>query len=246
MRIGFALLYAETFFRCLRLWKRRSRATDDPRIMLTILTALGYIAFHTLLWETESRYGQVMIPLLGILCAVPSLALESERRVRQRTKAAGRLTLGVLLVALVAFMVTPPLYAPKGHDVAQQQSQLSLQFDAKKTHIRPYDTLSQRVKLNHQARHFSVSLAPAAEFSGTLINEQTHQHYELKRTFDALTLKRTLPEGMYRIQLRNDLQRSQSVLITKTISYRLAPYPLEIDQHKYPYWSFVYIFSRAK
>ena len=214
--------------------------------MLTILTALGYIAFHTLLWETESRYGQVMIPLLGILCAVPSLALESERRVRQRTKAAGRLTLGVLLVALVAFMVTPPLYAPKGHDVAQQQSQLSLQFDAKKTHIRPYDTLSQRVKLNHQARHFSVSLAPAAEFSGTLINEQTHQHYELKRTFDALTLKRTLPEGMYRIQLRNDLQRSQSVLITKTISYRLAPYPLEIDQHKYPYWSFVYIFSRAK
>ncbi|GAX02836.1 hypothetical protein IWT140_00434 [Secundilactobacillus pentosiphilus] len=244
MRIGFALLYAETFFRCLRLWQRRFKSTDDPRIMLTILTALGYIAFHTLLWETESRYGQVMIPLLGILCAIPSLALESERRVRPRTKTEGWLTLGALAVTIAVFVASSPLYSPKGHYVAEQQSQLSLQFDAKKTHICPYDTLSQQVKLNHQARHFSVSLAPAAEFSGTLINEQTHQHYELKRTFNALTLERTLPEGMYRIRLRNDLQRSQSVLITKTISYRLAPYPLEIDQHKHPYWSFVYTFSR--
>ncbi len=67
MRIGFVLLYAETFLRCLRLWRRRLKSTDDPRIMLTILTALGYIAFHTLLSGTESRYGQVMIPLLGIL-----------------------------------------------------------------------------------------------------------------------------------------------------------------------------------
>lgn len=246
MRIGFTLLYAETFFRCLRLWKRRFQSTDDPRIMLTILTALGYLAFHTLLWETESRYGQVMVPLLGILCSIPSLALESERRIRQRTKREGWFTLGAIVAALAAFVTAPTLYSARGHYVAEQQSQLSLQFDAKKTKIRPYDTLSQQVKLNHTARHFDVSLNPAAEFSGVLINEQTHQHYELKRTYNALTLKRTLPEGMYRIQLRNDLQRSQSVLITKTMSYRLAPYPLEIDQHKYPYWSFVYTFSRAK
>lgn len=247
MRIGFVLLYAETLLRYLRLWRRRLKSTDDPRIMLTILTALGYIAFHTLLWETESRYGQVMIPLLGILCAVPSLALVSERRIRLRTKNEGWVAL-VAVVALVVTYASAPhaLSTTKGHDVAVQQSQLSLQFDAKKTKIKPYGTLSQQVQLNHKAKRFEISLAPAAEFSGTLINEQTHQHYELYRTFKSLMLKRTLPVGKYRIQLRNDLQRSQSVLITKTLSYRLAPYPLKIDQSQYPYWSFVYTFSRAR
>lgn len=245
MRIGFALLYAETFFRCLRLWRRRAHATDDPRIMLTILTALGYLAFHTLLWETESRYGQVMIPLLGILCSMPSLALDSERRVSFRTSQQGWVTLSVIVAALIGYWTAPTaLYSNQGYYVAQQQSQLSLQFNAKETKVHPYSSLSQVVKLNRPAKHFAVSLAPAAEFSGTLINEQTHQHYELYRTFKSLTLKRTLPAGKYRIQLRNDLQRSQSVLITKTIAYRLAPYPLEINQHDYPYWSFVYTFSR--
>lgn len=247
MRIGFVLLYAETFFRCLRLWQRRSKSTDDPRIMLTILTALGYIAFHTLLWETESRYGQVMIPLLGILCTVPSLALASERRIKLRTKKEGWLAFVAVVALVVTYVLVPhALSTTKGHDVAVQQSQLSLQFDAKETKIKPYGTLSQEVQLNHKAKYFEVSLAPAAEFSGTLINEQTQQHYELYRTLKTLALKRPLPAGKYRIQLRNDLQRSQSVLITKTLSYRLAPYPLKIDQAQYPYWSFVYAFSRAR
>ena len=187
-----------------------------------------------------------MIPLLGILCAVPSLALVSERRIRLRTKNEGWVALVAVVVLVVTYASAPhALSTTKGHDVAVQQSQLSLQFDAKKTKIKPYGTLSQQVQLNHKAKRFEISLAPAAEFSGTLINEQTHQHYELYRTFKSLMLKRTLPVGKYRIQLRNDLQRSQSVLITKTLSYRLAPYPLKIDQSQYPYWSFVYTFSRA-
>lgn len=246
MRISFILLYAETLLRCLRLWRMRRIIPEiDPRLTLTILTALGYLAFHTLLWETESRYGQVMIPLLGILCAVPSLATSSERQLRMRSQFSGRVTFVGIVAAMVAYALVPqPLYYTSGTVVAAQLSQLSLQFDAKKTLVKPFDTLSQRVDLPHEANQFSVSLAPAAEFSGYLVNERTKQHFNLIRTADSLTLTRALPIGRYRIELKNDLQRAQSVLLTKTLAYRLAPHPLIMNDTSHPYWSFVYEFNR--
>lgn len=246
MRIGFILLYAETLLRCLRLWRTRTVAPEvDPRLTLTILTALGYLAFHTLLWETESRYGQVMIPLLGILCAVPSLATTSERQPIPRGHLAGMVSgLGVVATLLVYIVSPQALYQTRGVLVAGQLSQLSLQFDARRTWVKPFDTLSQRVTLNHVATHFSVSLAPAAELSGYLVNEQTKQHYALLRTESALVLTRPLKTGRYRIELRNDLQRPQSVLLTKTRSYWLAPHPLYINHQNHRYWSFVYEFLR--
>ena len=40
--------------------------------MLAVITALGYLAFHTLLWETEARYGQIILPsLLFTLASIP-------------------------------------------------------------------------------------------------------------------------------------------------------------------------------
>ena len=40
--------------------------------LIAIVTALGYIAFHTLLWEVEPRYGQAILPLLMFaLAALP-------------------------------------------------------------------------------------------------------------------------------------------------------------------------------
>lgn len=246
MRAGFILLYAETLLRCLRLWRKRSEPrVDDPQLMLTILTALGYIAFHTLLWETESRYGQVMVPLLGIICSIPRLALPDDRRVRPRTKLESRSTLAVIAAALVVFVAAPHgNVLGKGNQVAGQESQLSLQFDAKKTPIKPGSTLTQQVQLNHSARSFKVSLAPGVKFRGTLVNEQTNQRYPLVRILKAFTLKKTLPIGKYRIELQNNQSYPQSILITKTLSYRVAPYPLVINHQQHQYWSFVYTFSR--
>lgn len=246
MRVGFILLYSETLLRCVRLWRKRHAVrNDDPQLMLTILTALGYIAFHTLLWETESRYGQVMIPLLGILCSIPSLALPDERRITRRTKTEGVATATVLVLALAIFAVAPHGHlVTKGEHVAGQESQLSLQFDAKENRIQPGSTLTQQIKLNLPARKFKVSLAPGVKFRGILVNEQTHHRYTLVRTKKAFKLKRKLPMGKYRIELTNNQSRTQSILLTKTLSYRLAPYPLVINQIRHPYWSFVYTFSR--
>lgn len=213
--------------------------------MLTVLTALGYIAFHTFLWETESRYGQVMVPLLGILCSIPSLSLPTEQRLGSRSKTQRYFALGIFVVGLGAYVAAPHSYTTiKGDHVAGQESQLSLQFDAKKTRIQPNSTLTQQVKLNHSAKHFKVSLAPGVKFRGTLVNEQTHRRYVLTRTPKAFKLKRKLPMGKYQIELKNNQQYPQSILLTKTISYWLAPYPLVINQQQHPYWSFVYTFSR--
>ncbi|MCQ5069236.1 hypothetical protein NE681_17785, partial [Faecalibacillus intestinalis] len=35
--------------------------------MLLVMTALGYLGFHALLWEAEPRYGQAILPLLFMI-----------------------------------------------------------------------------------------------------------------------------------------------------------------------------------
>ncbi|KRK98067.1 hypothetical protein FD04_GL001045 [Secundilactobacillus odoratitofui DSM 19909 = JCM 15043] len=247
MRIGFILLYTETLIRCLRLWRNRATIpTVDPRITLTILTALGYLAFHTLLWETESRYGQVMLPILGILCALPSLATANLNDLFvKRSMTAKRVGWSVVgLLAVFVGVGAGNLQRMPQSPVATQQSQLSLQFDAKRTPIEANGTLTQEIRLNHLARSASVSLAPDLLFSGQLVNLKTHRHYRFTRMPSALVINHVLPVGNYQIQLKNLLNRPQSLLLTQTLNDRLAPYPLVYGGTQHPYASFVYQFDR--
>ncbi|WP_242943213.1 hypothetical protein [Leuconostoc garlicum] len=57
-----------------RLATWRVNLSDQQQVvaLIAIVTALGYIAFHTLLWEVEPRYGQAILPLLMFaLAALP-------------------------------------------------------------------------------------------------------------------------------------------------------------------------------
>lgn len=245
MRIGFVLLYTETLIRCWRLWRQGGQVpTADPRITLLILTSLGYIAFHTLLWETESRYGQVLVPLLGLLCSIPSLnqaAMVTTRIYRRWQIGLAGLT---GLVFAGGIFIKVPRVKPAPTVVASQLSQLSLQFDAKKTNVQPLASLAQNVTLNHQFRTVRVSLAPGANFTGWLYNRDTGYSYHMNRTPQALKLNHTLPAGHYQLELTNRLRRSQSILITKTIAYQIAPHPLRLNGHWHKYQSLVYVFER--
>lgn len=67
----------------LKLLRWRPDLTDPHQILalLAVTTALGYLAFHTLLWEVEPRYGQAILPLLWVaLAAIPRQASQSRPR----------------------------------------------------------------------------------------------------------------------------------------------------------------------
>nr|WP_252895115.1 hypothetical protein [Liquorilactobacillus satsumensis] len=49
---------------------KRQTALDSIR-ELAIIVASGYVFFHMLLWESESRYGQALLPLLLVINTLP-------------------------------------------------------------------------------------------------------------------------------------------------------------------------------
>ena len=243
MRIGFIMLDLLAIIKCLRYWRQPKRH-DDPIMTLAILTALGYIAFHTLLWESEPRYGQAIAPLLLL---ISTMRLPDVTPIREAWSLRRRMIVtGVLGLGLAGMYVTEsvPLPRPNKVMVASQMSQLSLQFDAKRTPIAAHETVSQRVRLNVAARKMAVSVAPHAQFDGILVNEKTHQRYHLLRTQRALVYPHPIPVGHYQIRVTNQLNRTQGLLLSKTIAYRLAPEPLVYQHRSRPFESFVYEFSR--
>lgn len=243
MRVGFIMLDLLAMIKCLRYWRQPKRH-DDPIMTLAILTALGYLAFHTLLWESEPRYGQAIAPLLLL---ISTMRLPDVTPIREAWSLRRRLLVtGALGVSLVGLFITEsvPLPASNKVRVASQMSQLSLQFNAKRTPIAPRETITQRVRLNVAARKMAVSVAPGTQFSGVLVNQTTHRRYRLVRSTRALTYKRRMPAGDYQIRLTNQLPQMQGLLLSKTIAYRLAPEPLVYRHKTRPYESFVYEFSR--
>ena len=224
----------------LKLLRWRPDLTDPHQILalLAVTTALGYLAFHTLLWEVEPRYGQAILPLLWVaLAAIPRQASQSRPRWANQASLLNGAT-----ALLVAFGAAGVLGAqlPQKQVIAAQRSQLSVQYHAKPKTVTPGTVLAEVVDVNAPANYFSVQIHAGSQVQVTLTNLATGQHYRLTMAGSVARLHHQLAAGQYRITVQNLTTRGQKVDVTHTYHYQLATHPLTVNGQSQPTASLIY------
>lgn len=224
----------------LKLLRWRPDLTDPHQILalLAVTTALGYLAFHTLLWEVEPRYGQAILPLLWVaLAAIPRQASQSRPRWANQASLLNGAT-----ALLVAFGAAGVLGAqlPQKQVIAAQRSQLSVQYHAKPKTVTPGTVLAEVVDVNAPANYFSVQTHAGSQVQVTLTNLATGQHYRLTMAGSVARLHHQLAAGQYRITVQNLTTRGQQVDVTHTYHYQLATHPLTVNGQSQPTDSLIY------
>ncbi|EKP98001.1 hypothetical protein LCA211_0054 [Lacticaseibacillus casei 21/1] len=224
----------------LKLLRWRPDLTDPHQILalLAVTTALGYLAFHTLLWEVEPRYGQAILPLLWVaLAAIPRQASQSRPRWANQASLLNGAT-----ALLVAFGAAGVLGAqlPQKQVIAAQRSQLSVQYHAKPKTVTPGTVLAEVVDVNAPANYFSVQTHAGSQVQVTLTNLATGQHYRLTMAGSVARLHHQLAAGQYRITVQNLTTRGQQVDVTHTYHYQLATHPLTVNGQSQPTASLIY------
>ncbi len=220
----------------LLIWRPNWRQPQAVSALLAILLALGYLAFHTLLWEAEARYGQVLLPLVWLVVATlpaPAKRVAVVRRTKLLPLAA--------LAGLWAFIALPAM-RPKlvNHVVAAQRSQLSTQYHAKPTAITAHTVLQQNVTLNDRANYFSVQIHAHAHVQVSLLNRNNHHQYHLVQAGAVYKLHHDLTAGSYQIIVVNTSPTYQPVDVVATSHYQLSVSPLVINGQIKPTASLIY------
>lgn len=237
IRLSFAVLYLVSLLNVGRLWHRRHDPMV-PALCLAMITAVGYLAFHGLLWETENRYGQALLPLLLVLNALmPAWSTQVQTNTSKKRLWTG---IGLLGASLLSLFWLSPLQ-PQNQIVAAQKSQLSAQYAAKWQEINAHSVVTQAVNLNQAVNYFSVSTLPNSKVTIRLVDRDRPVSYELKPRGDIFTYRGHLPMGRYRIVLNNIEPKTQPIKTVQTLNYQLTPHPLKIDGHPWPYTSLLYI-----
>ncbi|WP_203664420.1 hypothetical protein [Lacticaseibacillus sp. 53-4] len=209
-------------------WQPEWRQARGAASMLAVVTALGYLAFHTLLWETEARYGQIILPLLLFTLASipkPVKAKAVVHRLAWRPVALLGLTCSsVLGLSHVVGAVHPPPLV-----VAAQHSQLSEQYHAKPERLRPNATMTENVTLNGPADYFSMQIHAHSVVAVTLTKLASGQTYHLTDAGAVYRLHHPLEPGRYQITVCNWCTTSQAVDVVRTAHYQLSAFPLVIN-----------------
>ncbi len=224
----------------LKLLRWRPDLTDPHQILalLAVTTALGYLAFHTLLWEVEPRYGQAILPLLWVaLAAIPRQASQSRPRWANQASLLNGAT-ALLVVFGAAGVLGAQL--PQKQVIAAQRSQLSVQYHAKPKTVTPGTVLAEVVDVNAPANYFSVQIHAGSQVQVTLTNLATGQHYRLTMAGSVARLHHQLAAGQYRITVQNLTTRGQQVDVTHTYHYQLAAHPLTVNGQSQPTASLIY------
>lgn len=227
----------------IRLLAWRPDLRDETALigLLAIVTALGYLAFHTLLWETEERYGQAIVPL--VLFALGALPNTARKRVVIPKRTRNRLAVGFALAAILGLSTFSGLLAkdyPNTIVVAAQRSQLSTQYHAKPQLIAPNTVMSEEISLNGASNYLSVQIHQAAGMKVTLTSPSTGKVYKLKPAATVYKLETNIAAGHYRITAKNTSGIGQQVDVVNTQRYQLAEYPLVVNGVKNATASFVY------
>lgn len=206
-------------------------------LLLSIITALGYLAFHTLVWETEARYGQALVPLLWL--AYSGLPVTQTKKLRWR-----EIGLGAAGLALPLLFLKPIPTPPSPIVVAAQRSQMSVQYNAKPAQLAPGRQYTQRVHLAASANYLSVQIHKGSHVAVTLTKLGTKQVVHLYHSQTVYKTHRNLSAGTYTIRVRNPYAHAQSVDLVTTNHYQLAGYPLQGSHDNPQTTSFVYTVMR--
>ncbi|WP_417852646.1 hypothetical protein [Weissella viridescens] len=235
-QVGTILLFANVMVRAWA-WRPKLNSQAEMTTLIAIVTTLGYMAFHSLVWETEPRYGQIILPLvMFVLAALPAPQF-AEKSFGKRWRYVMPAIAAIALFASAAFLSD---YYPKKQIVAAQRSQLSTQYGARAASLPKRSVVTQKVTLNGPAKRVSVQIHEGSTFEGKIINLKTNQRYVLKQTAANYIYEGHLPAGDYQLSFINHQNKDQLADVVSTKNYQLAPYPLVINDKANPHASLVY------
>lgn len=243
-QVAIVCLFVMTAFRLI-LWRPDLRSRREWVVLFSIIIALGYIAFHVLLWETEQRYGQVLVPLLWLVASGLPVPIKV-RHFGWRRPIAGLVLAGGTVVAGI---VAAPLIAAQNHQpliIAAQRSQLSTQYHAAPCKLAAGAVLAETVNVNAHANYFSVQTHNHTHVRVTLTNLATGDVVRLHRAGLVYRTQQHLAAGQYRIWLTNTSRRPQAIDVVATHNYRLAPHPLVINGVQHAHASLIYTVMRKE
>lgn len=224
-------------------WRPKYADRQDMLTLLTIMIALGYLAFHVLLWEAEGRYGQIVIPLLllvNALLPMPQLKLKKFKLKVRYPKISS--TVVALLTVIILCLGVSKLAKkyPREFVVAAQRSQLSAQYNTHPFYLKAHSTLRQHLYLHGPANYLSVQVHPHAKLQVYLHKTHTKQYWLLSHHHGVCHLHYSLSPGIYEFMLVNRTNKRQPVYLPETKRYLLTPYPVRVDSQVKPYASLIF------
>ncbi|KRN76865.1 membrane protein [Weissella minor] len=230
-------------FGCLiyRLWSWRPEFKTQAEVvsLITVITILGYMGFHTFVWETEPRYGQIILPLvLFAVAAVPAPVVLKHVSSHERWHSVAFPTIAMISLIIGAKSIS--VHFPTTHVAAAQRSQLSPQYGAKMTNIDPNSVVSQRITLNGTANKISLQVHTSSEIDVTFENLKHKQSYKLTKHDADYIYEGKLPAGVYELRIVNDTNQPQPLDIVSTENYHLANDPIKIHGHTNKNASLIY------
>lgn len=203
-------------------------ATISWLVLLTKLTILGFIAFYSIVWETECRYGLILLPLYLILIAIPMHKRQAHcQKYHSAQIIFNGLIFGFLLLNLFMQNVSANINNFSGV-ITAQNSQLSSYYKAKLTQLAPHTTISEQVQLTGQANDFSVIVPKNSKVKVELIFSNNETKCLDKRNGYAY-YHGTMKSGRYQIRILNETAQTQTCTVIAPPSYKLAKYPIKGD-----------------
>ncbi|MCO7127508.1 glycosyltransferase family 39 protein [Sporolactobacillus shoreicorticis] len=224
----------------LAVWHPDLTDVRNVATLTAIITALGYLAFHTLLWEVEPRYGQAILPLTWFALAALPAPAKTEKSRFSLHRWVTALVVTVTALASIGLSNQLGLEHPKNTVIAAQRSQLSVQYHAKAVEVIPGTIMTEDIDLHGQANYLSVQIHANSHVRITLISTSTGHVYHLYHAAYVYRLHHKLTPGRYRIMVNNPSGRNQKVDIVRTYHYQLSTHPLSINGVSYRNASFVY------
>ncbi|GKQ42392.1 membrane protein [Companilactobacillus sp. RD055328] len=237
MRLGFILIYAIGLLRAIKMFGEKQEEVNIIQALAAI-TIVGFMMFHVFLWEAGARYGQIVVPLLLMMNVGTDVDL---RKQVQLSRLKIFLPLGII-ASLIAILIVPTTILPHGPVfVSAQRSQLSQQYGARPTAIDGNKIINQKITINHQVTELAV-LAPANDnLKAELVNLKTGNIQPMHHDKKIVYINKVIKPGDYKIRFTaKDNSKPFKVITTNMQKYKLANYPLIVNDKEYKYRSLIY------
>ncbi|PST70438.1 hypothetical protein BHC24_07750 [Oenococcus oeni] len=243
LRLAFITIYSLALISLYRLFKVKE---VNYLLLFSLLIAVGYVAFHTFLWEVEGRYGQAITPILFLLIANTfSKAAIAEKKTKRDWKIP-LFILAFLSLGGIYLKANARLINSRGIATIAQRSQLSNQYNPHVTWLAAHSSVTQNVSIAATNDYFSILKVKGSRAVATLTNRTTKQTFNINAGHTKYSILNQLKPGEYQIKVTNPTDDQQAIWLVKTHNYQLGQESATTPEPTWGKRSFVYMFSQNR